>query len=439
MDQAGRSSQTIIDAANAMLTWVNDRYGGKTYSNSPSANETKLQAPFRSQAIHPVSPGDPQADAKPKPEGWGVEIRFPQDVLHSIELMAQRLATLFQRHPEGRAAVLVRENRQGKFIADVLQNPKQYGVSVNLGELGVEIFDVGQRDRHSHVPGEILALLQFIDRPHSPDNLKAALKVLVDRQLIPTQDLNTLTAEPEQFLYPGPLEIPQTEPIAQARRYCTALLRARLELPQYQLISFLALTLKYDQTELATADKLAERIGQQTSDRQSMSTMLDALGEVVRSERFSNVETDDAEAQYTRPKQVTIITMHKAKGLDWDFVFIPFLHEQSIPGRRRLPPQAQFLGDFGLSEVARAQIRAYIHKQPIPGGDMAWHQAEYLQMAEEFRLLYVAMTRAKRLLWMAAERKAPFTWSNPENLEAKNPCPVLPFLVERFPQVMQKS
>ncbi|MDX2211864.1 MAG: ATP-dependent helicase [Oculatellaceae cyanobacterium bins.114] len=441
MDQAGRSSQTIIDVANATLKWVNARYGGNPNSTPAAiaATDAQPQAPFRLQEIHPVSLGDPQADANPKPEGWGVEIRFPQDVLHSIELMAQRLADVFSRYPDGRAAILVRENRQGKWIADVLQNPAQYKVGVNLGELGIEIYDVGQRDRHSHVPLEILALLQFVDRPHSPDNLKAALKVLVDRQLIPKQDLNALTVEPEQFLYPGPLETPQPEPVVQARRYCTALVRARLELPLYQLISFLALTLKYDPTELATADKLAERIGRQTSDRQSMSTMLDALGEVVRSERFSTVETDDAEAQYTRPRQVTIITMHKAKGLDWDFVFIPFLHEQSIPGRRRLPPQAQFLGDFGLSEVARAQIRAHIHKEPVPGGEMAWHRAEYLQMAEEFRLLYVAMTRAKRLLWMAAERKAPFTWSNPDNLEAKIPCPVLPFLVERFPQVMQKS
>jgi len=58
-------------------------------------------------------------------------------------------------------------------------------------------------------------------------------------------------------------------------------------------------------------------------------------------------------------------------------------------------------------------------------------------VAEEFRLLYVAMTRAKRLLWMAAEREAPFTWNKPENLERKEPCPVLPALSQAFPLALQ--
>ena len=72
--------------------------------------------------------------------------------------------------------------------------------------MGIEIYDVGARDRKTHIPREILDLLQFIERPHSPDNIKAALRVLVSRQLIPTQDLNPLATNPEQFLYPGPLD-----------------------------------------------------------------------------------------------------------------------------------------------------------------------------------------------------------------------------------------
>jgi DNA helicase II / ATP-dependent DNA helicase PcrA len=438
MDQAGRSTQVIIEAANFMVNWVNQRYGNVSPGRTTALSQ--LENPFRVQFIQPVATNDPQADANPRPEGQGLEIRFPPDIVQTVELIAQRAADLFRRQPDRRMAVLVRENRQGKFIADALKNPSQFGISVNLGELGLEIYDVGTRDRHSHVPAEILTMLQFLDRPHSPDNLKAALRVLVDRRLIPSQDLNQLTSLPEQFLYPGPLDAPQPDPVVQARRYCTGLLRARLELPHYQLISFLALTLQYDQVELATADKLALRIGQQTDSNQSMSAILDVLGEVVRSEQFDAVEIDNTEARYLRSGQVTIITMHKAKGLDWDFVFIPFLHEQMIPGRPWIPPQSQFLGDFSLAEVARAQIRSSIHGEgTMPTVEMAWERANYLKMAEEFRLLYVAMTRAKRLLWMSASQKAPFTWNKPDNLEEKAPCPVLPALIDRFPQSIQLS
>lgn len=197
------------------------------------------------------------------------------------------------------------------------------------------------------------------------------------------------------------------------------------------------MTLNYEQAELATADKLAERITQQIAGNISMTAILTVLAEIVTSEQFEPVETENLEARYTQPGQLTIITMHKAKGLDWDYVFIPFLHENLIPGNLRVLPQAHFIGDFTLSEVARAQIRAALHEQfPLPDVTTAWEQAKQLKTAEEFRLLYVAMTRAKRLLWISAAQKAPFTWSKPENLQDRLPCPVFPALKRQFPDAV---
>ncbi|BAY19670.1 UvrD/REP helicase [Anabaenopsis circularis NIES-21] len=427
MNQAGRSTRIIIAAANFALEWVNSFYGAK---NRKSPHIT-TSSPFRSQTIYPVSTNDPQKNANPAPEGKGLELYTPRDIHHTVELLAKRVVELFTPDPANtRAAVLVRENRQGRWLAEML--------APVCKEHKITLYDVGERDRRSHVPQEILGLLQFCDRPHSPDYLKAALEVLVQRQLIPTQDLNALASLPEEFLYPGPLAAPQAEPVEKAAHLCRSLLRARLELPLYQLISFLALALNYDQAELATADKLAERVNQQIAGGSSMGAMLAALSEIVSSERFEPVETEDLEAHYTRPNQLTIITMHKAKGLDWDYVFIPFLHENLIPGRFWVPPQSQFLGDFTLSEVARAQIRAALHGESgIPDVSQAWEQAKHLKTAEEYRLLYVAMTRAKRLLWMSAAQKAPFTWSKPENLQEQAPCPVFPALKRQFPESIE--
>ncbi|NLQ07958.1 hypothetical protein FLX35_10600, partial [Cylindrospermopsis raciborskii LB2897] len=39
-----------------------------------------------------------------------------------------------------------------------------------------------------------------------------------------------------------------------------------------------------------------------------------------------------------------------------------FLHENLIPGKLWVKPQGQFLGDFSLAEVARAQIRTALHQ-----------------------------------------------------------------------------
>ena len=421
LDCAGRSSPIILDAANFMLQWVNRHI---QHQNQPAP------LPFSVQLIKPVPPEDPQPDANPAPEGKGLELYNPRDVFQTVEWIGDRIHTLFTQDPYHSAAVLVRTNDQGRFVAHQLR--ELYGSKINL-------FEVAESDRHSHVPAEILNLLNFLQRPHSPDALKAALTVLVNRRLIPPQDLNALSALPEIFLYPGPLDSPGDEISKSARRICRGLLRAQLDLPPYQLIPFLGLTLRYTQNELATADKLAERLAQQTLGESSLSALLRVLTEIVQSERFEPVEVDTADdSPYMRPNQLTIITMHKAKGLDWDYVFLPFLHQNMIPGSFWTPPQTRFLGEFSLAEVARAQIRAYLHGEAIPEGHEAWEEAEQLKTAEEYRLLYVAMTRAKRLLWMSAAQKSPFTWSKfnvnrQMSLQAQPVCPVFPALKRQFP------
>lgn len=437
MDQAGRSTALIMEAANRLLSW---------------ANRTQVVGdviPFREQAIHPVPLDDPQPNANPEALGAGLEVHTPPTIQDSVRLIAQRVQEAFLENPDLSFAILVREGRQGQYIAQRLRDAEEVGV--DLATLGLPIYDVGDQDRQTQVPEDMLALMRFIDRPHSPDALKEALRVLVDRQRVPTQDLNLLAQAPEQFLYPGPLDTPpDTEAARTARRYCTGLLRARLELSPYSLFPFLGLTLGYNQSELATADKLAARVSQQIRQNNTLTAAIEVLQEIVGSERFTAVETEDTDSIYTRPGQITIITMHKAKGLDWDLVFLPFLHEKTIPGELWVPPQTKFLGDFSLSEVARAQIRAHAHQShrerpqpdypqpssgspnrpdtPIPDTLTAWEQAKALKTAEEYRLLYVAMTRAKRLLWLSAAQQAPFTWSKPDNLQAARPCPVIPRL-----------
>ncbi len=443
MTQAGRSSKIIIEAANFVLQWVNNQWQYEAQKQkekqliSDHREDKKEVIPFRLQTIKTVSKNDPQPDANPEPIGEGLELYRPDDIYHTVDLIRQRIIELLTKNPNHNAAILVRENRQGRFLAEHLKDlPKKHKIRV---------YEVGESERFSQIPYEILTLLQFIDRPHSPDYLKNALEILEKRNLIPSQDLNALSTYPENFLYPSPLISKQKKPVLEARRYCCNLLQAKLELPDYQLIPFLGMTLKYTGAELATVQKLSERISQELIGKFSLKNVLTVLREIINSEQFEPIE-EDSEERYTRTNQVTIITMHKSKGLDWDYVFLPFLHEDVLPGSPWVPTSAQFLGNFTLAEVSRAQIRAAVHHNYInpndpliiPNPEDAWEEAQQLKKAEEYRLLYVAMTRPKRLLWMSAAKQGPFRWSifkadENSNLQAKTPCPILPILMNQFP------
>lgn len=431
MDGAGRSSKMIIAAANQLLHWVNRDWELKI------GKDKGLEPPFRAQDIQPVPDDDPQPNANPTPEGKGLEIYTPSDIFLTVDLIADRLRKLLGKNPDRNAAILVRENRQGRFLAEELASLER--------EWGIRVYEVGESERFSQIPLEVLKILKFIDRPHSPDNLKAVLEILQSRSLIAVQDFNPWIAYPEQFLYPTPLD-PEIKPqIALAKRYCYDLLQARIELPHYHLISFLGMQLNYSGGELATLQKLGDRLDRQIIGKSSLKTSIAILEEIVATERFEGVE-EDSEEKYVRPNQVTIITMHKSKGLDWDYVFLPFLHEDIIPGEPWIPNSAKFLGDYTLAEVARAQLRVAIRSRylgfdpHLPTPQEAWKQAGLLKQAEEYRLLYVAMTRAKRLLWMGADKEAPFRWNTFKNdgrsnlRKDKKPCPAISILMELFPE-----
>ncbi len=460
MEQAGRSTQMIMNAANFVLDWGNgwlkppveggvgtggrgdggtggwgDGETGRRGEDTLLAqggNTQETESVFWLQTIRPVSVGDAQPN--PMPQDGGVELHQPKDVYESVLSIERRLTSLFAANPTANVAILVRENRQAKFIFDRLTDWHRRHPELKL-------FQAGEGDRNSQIPGEILTLFQFIIRPHSSEYLKAALKVLLERKSIEAQDLDALAIFPERFLYPNILEDPQTATVERARVICCELLQMRSTLPHYQLISYLGDKLGYQTAELATADKLANRIAMQTYGRGSIYATIEVLQEIVNVEGFENID-DGSESRYTAAGQVTIITMHKAKGLDWDYVFIPFLSDKT-PGQLWTPKGAKFLGDFTLAEVARAKIRAHLHQESLPTPKDAWDLANYLKQGEDLRLLYVAITRAKKLLWLAAEKEAPFLWNRfnwqqGDRLQESKPSPLFTALCKQFPQLVSK-
>ena len=105
----------------------------------------------------------------------------------------------------------------------------------------------------------------------------------------------------------------------------------------------------------------------------SFARYLDLLAEVGDNPATSEAELDE--------DAVNVLTVHKAKGLEFGTVFLVGLIEDRFPGRERRE---------------RVPVPDGVLKESLPGRE------NYLQ--EERRLFYVAMTRARRALYMTWAR-----------------------------------
>jgi DNA helicase-2/ATP-dependent DNA helicase PcrA len=118
---------------------------------------------------------------------------------------------------------------------------------------------------------------------------------------------------------------------------------------------------------------------------------LDALSRFLDDATLRSASDGDAKAE--EPQAVWLLTMHSAKGLEFEAVFCIGLEDGIIPSER------------SLSEALRPDLAV-------------------AAMEEERRLMYVAVTRAKRLLYLCrAEQRQLYSKDSPLLT-----CKALPFL-----------
>ncbi|MDB9314652.1 UvrD-helicase domain-containing protein [Spirulina sp. CS-785/01] len=154
----------------------------------------------------------------------------------------------------------------------------------------------------------------------------------------------------------------------------------------------------------------------------------DLFGVVRRLKQLIESDSDIPNSDLPRPpleaeNAVSLMTIHKAKGLEWPLVVVADLTHQ----KNNKLPSVYFDSDYGVAlqcpndqgETEKPVLYHYLK-----------HRHDIQTLAEDFRVLYVAMTRAKDYLILTAPDKTggDITRLSP-GLEAANiPVTVIPYL-----------
>jgi DNA helicase-2/ATP-dependent DNA helicase PcrA len=176
-------------------------------------------------------------------------------------------------------------------------------------------------------------------------------------------------------------------------------------LPVDQLLLTVAQDLFAEPTDLALAHKLAVELRhrQDLNPDWRLPELTEELAVIARNQRrFLGFE--DADSGFVPPAgAVTVATMHRAKGLEWDRVYLMTVNNYDFPSAQ--PHDTYISEKWYIRDQLNLEAEALDQLKALSAGNPAAYvegeatlQARTDYAAERLRLLYVGITRAKKEL-----------------------------------------
>ena len=409
---AGRSQRSVLVQANRLVQYVVDAHP------NPKCRDG-LAPTYISMTKMNDRQGNPPDD--PKRIVYDPQIYSTRDEVDTISRLAVRHA---QEHPNETVVILTPSNDYGKEFVD------------RLSTFPVEVVEVLKSTQKARASADVIAsVLDWLSLPLNKKYCLALFRLLYSERekgefYLTAEDQERCLSILEQIEHPEDFFYPESDEAVSAlaetwdadelllqtlfrfRYFLRRWLNARF-LPIDQLILLIGQDLFTTSDDLCSAGQIGLLLAQtvRMNPELSLSSMAGEVRKIAANANlYAGLRGSDSQFDPNDyPGKIVVTTYHKAKGLEWDQVFMTSCNSYDFPdgneaqyGNRRYKPryvrenldlQAEILQ--ALKVISFPELG--LHYRKGDGSRDAWLDS----VKERLRLLYVGITRAKRGLYIS--------------------------------------
>ncbi|MCM1010646.1 MAG: ATP-dependent helicase [Fusobacterium sp.] len=363
MDCSQRCTKDVWTLANNLILW----------------SETKgfLQGSFYQMFMRPVEGRNPVSQNAVRANVFPT----PKD---EKDFIVKEIRNIFKHDPKATVGILLRSNFQVNTWASHIENSGLKTITRTECLAQKLIFRV------------IFAILKVVLSPFDNDIAAGAYEILAELGAFKYKNTNFIREAKVPFVQLNPDEI---EDVEFSRFYWEILYWvSHTSLSPEQLA--MKIGLHYFSSEIEKSNvyliaTLVKRLSLNTNGLRGIVQQLEELSRKNRVSGFNFFSEEDENDKGFFEGKIQIMTMHKSKGDEFDYVFIPELTERNLTfevSELKLKPSDNF------NENLRRLSHTY---QPKTQKDIMKGI-----LTENLKLLYVAITRARRYLYISTYEKS---------------------------------